>query len=130
MEKARKYSRKREAILQAIRSTDSHPCAEWVYATLKPKYPDLSLGTVYRNIAQFKEEGAIISVGVVDGQDRLDGRTQPHSHFICQKCGKVFDLDVLRRDAELDARIARDYDCEVAYHNLVFHGRCKNCLKP
>ena len=48
MERATRYSRKREAILNAIQSTDCHPSAEWVYQTLKPTHPDLSLGTVYR----------------------------------------------------------------------------------
>lgn len=45
-----RYSKKREAILTAIRSTTCHPSAEWIYHTLKPTHPDLSLGTVYRNL--------------------------------------------------------------------------------
>ncbi len=85
MEKRQNYSRKREAIYQAICSTDTHPTADWIYQNLKPVYSDLSLGTVYRNINRFKEEGRIISVGVVNGQERLDGNTVPHSHFICKK---------------------------------------------
>ena len=90
MEKRQNYSRKREAILSAICSTDIHPTADWIYQKLKPIYPDLSLGTVYRNIARFKEDGLIISVGVVEGQERLDGTTAPHAHFICSKCGCVW----------------------------------------
>ena len=54
MERATRYSRKREAILNAIQSTDCHPSAEWVYQTLKPTHPDLSLGTVYRNLVLFQ----------------------------------------------------------------------------
>ena len=49
------FSRKREAILNALRNTDAHPTAEWVYRQLKPEYPDLSLGTVYRNLGRFQE---------------------------------------------------------------------------
>ncbi|NLG92671.1 MAG: transcriptional repressor, partial [Clostridiales bacterium] len=67
MERKQNYSRKREAILKAIRSTTTHPTAEWVYQKVKPEYPDLSLGTVYRNIAQFKKDGPIICVGIVNG---------------------------------------------------------------
>ena len=52
MEKRQNFSRKREAILMTIRNATIHPTAEWVYQQLKPQYPDLSLGTVYRNIAQ------------------------------------------------------------------------------
>ena len=56
MEKAVRYSKKREAILQAIKNTDCHPTAEWVYQTLKPEHPDLSLGTVYRNLVFFQKQ--------------------------------------------------------------------------
>ena len=53
METASKHFRKRDAILNCLRQTDVHPSAEWVHAQLKPEYPDLSLGTVYRNLALF-----------------------------------------------------------------------------
>ena len=59
----RKHSRKRDAILECLRCTTSHPTAEWVYNQLKPTIPDLSLATVYRNLAMFKAEGTIDSVG-------------------------------------------------------------------
>ena len=70
MERATRYSRKREAILNAIQSTDCHPSAEWVYQTLKPTHPDLSLGTVYRNLVLFQQQGLIQSIGVVKGAVR------------------------------------------------------------
>ena len=89
MERATRYSRKREAILNAIQSTDCHPSAEWVYQTLKPTHPDLSLGTVYRNLVLFQQQGLIQSIGVVKGQERFDGCIAPHSHLICTCCGAV-----------------------------------------
>ena len=92
MEKARRYSPKREAILECLRSTHNHPAAEWVYAQLKPSIPDLSLATVYRNLGQFRKDGTIQVIGNVDGEERYDGDTSPHSHFICRSCGKVADL--------------------------------------
>lgn len=61
--KRENFSRKRQAILQAVCGTDCHPTAEWVYQAVKPQYTDLSLGTVYRNLAKFKEEGLIASLG-------------------------------------------------------------------
>ena len=68
MERATRYSKKREAILDVIRGTDAHPSAEWIYQALKPAHPDLSLGTVYRNLLFFQRQGTIQSVGVVHGQ--------------------------------------------------------------
>lgn len=130
MEKRQNYSRKREAIYEAICGTDIHPTADWIYQTLKPVYPDLSLGTVYRNISRFKEEGKIVSVGVVNGQERLDGNTVPHSHFICKVCGRVLDVgsDGVITDGHLDQSIAKRYGCQVDFHDLVFHGTCSHCL--
>ena len=49
-----RHSPKREAILECLRSSICHPSAEWVYAQLKPRIPDLSLATVYRNLARFR----------------------------------------------------------------------------
>ena len=86
-----RYSKKREAILNAIRSTTCHPSAEWIYQTLKPTHPDLSLGTVYRNLVFFQQQGQVQSVGVVNGQERFDGNTAPHEltfYGRCQTCMK------------------------------------------
>ena len=127
MNSARKYSRKREAILEALRSTKSHPSAEWIYARLKPVYPDLSLGTVYRNLSLFRSEGLVISVATVKGQERFDARTSPHPHFICDCCGRVDDLDIVP-ELRLDG-----LECfpggEVEYCEIVFHGKCHECKK-
>jgi Fur family peroxide stress response transcriptional regulator len=50
------------------------------------------LGTVYRNINLFRHEGLVVSVGVVDGEERFDGIVEPHPHLVCSRCGRVLDL--------------------------------------
>ena len=75
MEQVTRYSPKREAILQCLRSTTCHPSAEWLYTQLKPQIPNLSLATVYRNLARFRSEGRVQVVGCVDGEDRYDYTT-------------------------------------------------------
>lgn len=130
MERATRYSKKREAILNAIRSTDCHPSAEWVYQTLKPAHPDLSLGTVYRNLVLFQQQGLIQSVGVVKGQERFDGCTTPHTHFVCNCCGCVLDLPQLTLDNEsLDRAVSTQYGFQVQRHELIFYGTCGLCQK-
>ena len=129
MEKAIRYSKKREAILQAIKSTDCHPSAEWVYQTLKPTHPDLSLGTVYRNLVFFQEQGAVKSVGVVNGQERFDGCTATHSHFVCSKCNSVSDLHGLKLADDLDCTVCEQYQVAVERHELTFFGICQNCMQ-
>ena len=129
MEKAIRYSKKREAILDAIRSTTCHPSADWVYQTLKPTHPDLSLGTVYRNLEFFRQHGNIISVGVVKGQERFDATTDPHTHFVCSCCGNVIDLDGILPDLGLDRAVCEKYGLSVERHELLFHGQCQDCMK-
>ena len=129
MEPNRKYSKKREAIFSCICSTDTHPSAEWVYNQLKPQIPDLSLATVYRNLALFKREGRIVSVGVVQNLERFDANTAPHAHFICTRCGCVMDLPKLQLPSELSQAAAQAVAGEVSGCSLLFEGLCHNCTQ-
>ncbi|MBP1737417.1 MAG: transcriptional repressor [Oscillospiraceae bacterium] len=128
MDKVKRYSKKREAILAVLRGTKLHPTADWVYQTLKSQYPDLSLGTVYRNLNSFKEEGLITTVGVVDGEERFDANVAPHTHFICSKCYAVIDLQDLPLDQDLDRTVSQK-GFQVEGHELVFRGICPHCLQ-
>lgn len=121
----RKHSKKRDAILQCVRATKEHPSAEWVYARLKPEYPDLSLGTVYRNLAAFKQEGVIGSAGVVNGMERFDYNTLPHVHFICTHCNAVIDVEGMN----LPDALAKEVHCgSVRECTLTFTGICNQCV--
>lgn len=126
MKTARKYSRKREAILKTLRSTKAHPSAEWIYARLKPTFPDLSLGTVYRNLSLFRTEGLVTSVATVKGQERFDAQVIPHPHFICDSCGKVLDMDMLPYFGPAQGTVGFDGG-EVEYCEILFHGKCNDC---
>ena len=127
MPQTRKYSRKREAILACLRRTDTHPTAEWIYQQLKGEIPDLSLGTVYRNLAQCKASGEVLSVGYFGGFERFDGNTRPHVHFYCTGCGRVLDLPQIDVPLELKAQAARALEAEVDQCSLTFAGRCCAC---
>lgn len=124
-----KQFRKRNAILACLRSTDSHPSAEWIFDRLKPDFPDLSLGTVYRNLTLFKQGGEIQSLGTVNGVERFDGNTQPHVHFICERCGRVHDLPAMQSPEELLRREASGISVgEVQTIQLCFRGLCQTCI--
>ena len=127
MERTAKHFRKRDAILTCLRKTTVHPSAEWIYAQLKPEIPDLSLGTVYRNLSRFKEQGQIVSLGTVKGVERFDGNTAPHVHFICSECGGVLDLQGVAVPAELQSAVANTTGGEVTGCQLTFTGVCMAC---
>jgi len=128
MPTAKRYSKKREAILELLRGTDIHPSAEWVFQQLKPIYPDLSLGTVYRNLTAFRQEGLITSVGVVKGQERFDATVEPHTHFFCSECGGVIDLNEIATPSEMAQAADETYGVRVDRCQLSFEGKCKACL--
>ena len=123
----RNYSRKREAILAKVRSTKSHPTADWVYQELKEEHPDLSLATVYRNIALFKEEGDVVSVGTVNGQERFDGNARPHGHFVCRQCQAVIDFDSPNDPSEITAYLEGSRRFRVDRVDLTAYGLCEAC---
>ena len=123
---ARKHSKKRDAILECVRSTKTHPSAEWVYAQLKPQIPDLSLGTVYRNLAMFKQEGIIGTMGVVAGMERFEGNTQPHAHFVCSHCSAVIDVEGIDPPEELCSKVPCGSVRECV---LTFTGICNQCVE-
>jgi Fur family peroxide stress response transcriptional regulator len=125
----RKHSRKREAILETIRSTRTHPTAQWVYEQLKGRIPDLSLGTVYRNIGIFRQEGKVVSVGVVNGEEHFDGFTEPHPHCVCEHCGKVLDLPCPDEGAlaSLGALAKSPNGFVTDFSKSVFYGLCPEC---
>lgn len=124
MKKTRKHSRKRDAILACLQRTLTHPTAEWIYSQLKPDIPDLSLATVYRNLAMFRQEGVIRSLGTVDGQERFDFNTAPHAHFICHGCHRIYDIPqpLLSEEMLQNACIGQIDFCDVSITGL-----CKNC---
>ncbi len=127
MEVSTKQFRKRNAILSYLRGVTNHPSAEMVFTDLKQEIPDLSMGTVYRNLSLFKQQGLAISVATVKGVERFDGNTDPHVHFICNDCGAVIDL--MDMDVPESLKSIAESCCggSVSDCQLSFTGQCKNC---
>ena len=125
MASKQRYSRQREAIVQQLVHRTDHPSADMIYNSLRVEYPNISLGTVYRNLKSLSAEGVIRHL-TVDGKERFDGNTLPHIHLACTCCGSIFDLF----DDEVDnflAHIACRTGCTIADVSMVIHGRCNTC---
>lgn len=127
--KIRKHSRQRAAILAKIRSATCHPTADWIFRELREEFPNLSLGTVYRNLVLFKEDGIIVSVGNVEGQERFDGNILPHGHFVCQKCATVIDIDLSNDSSELSVNMRTIKGCQIERVDFAAYGTCSVCLE-
>ena len=125
----RRQSKKRDAILRCLRETKCHPSAEWIYEKLKGEFDSLSLGTVYRNLNQFVEEGLAATVGIIDGQLRFDGDVSPHCHFECSRCGAIIDVQMVSLPNDMLFEIENKSGVKIAGEEICFHGLCSNCLK-
>ena len=126
----RNFSSKRNAIYNAVCGTDTHPSARWVYDKLKPEIPDLSLGTVYRNLNLLTDIGEAIKISTPDGGDRFDGRIEPHNHFLCEECGRLLDLELDMKSIEEVNRLAgENFDGIITSSSTLFYGECSDCIR-
>ena len=128
--KTTKYSRQRETLLRVLCATKSHPSADAIYDEVRKEIPNISLGTVYRNLARLAEDGVIMKLDVGDGTEHYDGNTALHSHFACEKCGRIEDVCEGDSVAESVKRSAEDITGgKIRTYSLVYLGTCRECLK-
>lgn len=127
MEPVTKNYSKRSAILECLKNTKAHPSAETVHQMLLQQRPDISLATVYRNLALFKQQGIIQSLGTVEGIERFDYNTEPHVHFICTSCQAVIDLPQLAVPEQMKSEAEFASGGIVSQCQLSFMGTCQAC---
>ena len=114
----------RKEILEFLRSRRHHCSAIQVYDAVRKKIPNISLGTVYRNLGNLLESGEIISVEAVDKCIYYDGFVENHAHFVCSECKQIFDFPIEpeKRNALNNAGFHVDTE------RVVYYGTCKECL--
>ena len=120
---ARRDTPQRKLVRTILKSCCDHPTAETIYNRLKPRYPELSLGTVYRNLAVLAETGQLRRVTLPGQPERYDDPRVFHGHFHCRRCGKITDLDVpatLPEHIALPGHVTEE--CQVSLCGL-----CPNC---
>lgn len=122
-----KYSKQREALLKLLRSTRSHPTANRLYRELQKEFPNISLGTVYRNLAQLSQNGDIMPLNINTEKEHFDGFTHEHYHFVCNRCGAVIDVD-LPDISDLNSEIEKQIGAQVEKCSMSFYGICKSCI--
>ena len=128
MEKKLRHSHQRDMIYNYILSTKEHPSAEMIYEVLKKEEPNLSLGTVYRNLNLLEQLGMIKKVANVNNVERYDAMTEDHIHFVCSKCGAVIDLPEFDQEL-IKTNFASSKAGKVDWVNVIIGGVCKNCTE-
>ena len=121
------YSKQREAILANLRARKDHPSADKVYEDLRREHPNISLGTVYRNLTTLAEKGVILRLSEHD-KDYFDGDTSPHAHFFCRQCGKIYDVFQAFPEKYIKDT-ARRLNCKIEEADITMRGVCAECAE-
>ncbi len=126
MSKSQRLTKQKTAILEILRSVDTHPTAEWIYQEARKEIPGLSLGTVYRNLNQLRDNGEILELNYGSSQSRFDGTAENHYHFRCTQCGRIWDLPIpVIKTIESKAKVLKNF--QIDGHRLEFYGTCEEC---
>ena len=121
-------SRQRDCILHVLRQATDHPTASEVYDHLKPEFPSLSLGNVYRNLNILVEQGLVERIQSGSTFDRFEASRSPHFHFVCVNCGKIIDVDPPHSIHEtLDRLVEQQIGMAPDRHRVEYYGVCSDC---
>ena len=125
MPAARRRTRQRRLVYEAVASTDVHPTAEWVYERVRREIPRVSLGTVYRNLRLLMADGKL-KAWTRGRTTRFDADMSVHDHFVCDACGLLLDVEQTPETLAAEKRLrARGHTIETRV--LEFHGFCRDC---
>ena len=126
MEKKSRKTRQLEVIWDAIKDDSSHPTADQIYERVRKKLPNISLGTVYRNLQKLIADEKL-QVLLLERLQHFDPLVERHQHFICERCNRVYDVFVEEPTEIKPAKLPHD-GFKVTSHQLAFYGACKHCL--
>ncbi|MDQ7096182.1 transcriptional repressor [Desulfosporosinus sp. PR] len=124
-DKGVRFTPQRQAILEFLLGTESHPTADEIYHHVKAKFPGVSLGTIYNTLNMLKVHGHILELSYGDMSSRFDGNPQNHYHIVCSKCGKVTDFHRPLIDVDQEAEEKSGFS--IIGHRLEFYGICPEC---
>jgi Fur family ferric uptake transcriptional regulator len=119
-------TKQRQVILEELQKLKSHPSATKLYETVRERLPNISLGTVYRNLDLLARTGLIRKLNTGQNEARFDGITEHHYHVCCAQCGRVDDL----YDAPVniaDSGVGELQGFDILDHQLQFIGICPDC---
>lgn len=117
-------SLQRLTILEYIRSCESHPTADEVYAHLVIYNPMLSRTTVFSCLKLFVEKGLVNDIDISSDSTRYDdARRTPHGHFMCRECQRIFDMPL----DMTSLKVNDGFVCDNV--NVFFKGLCPECNK-
>lgn len=118
-----RHSQQRDTILKIVERSCDHPTADTIYNRVREEIPNISLGTVYRNLNRLCELGLADTLETLDKSIHYDGNTNPHCHFICKNCSAIIDLEVM----PCVPKAVGDMGLTVDSQKTIYYGICPAC---
>jgi Fur family peroxide stress response transcriptional regulator len=127
VDKKPRNTKQLEVVWEAIKDDTSHPTADQVYGKVRKRLPNVSLGTVYRNLQKLVTDQKL-QILILGRSQRFDPLVERYQHFICERCGRVFDV-LLDTDDEIRPAKLPHVGFKVSSHQLAFYGACEQCSR-
>ncbi len=124
-----RFTEQRAAVFRFLVGTDSHPSADEVFLAVRRELPGISLATVYKSLETLVGCKLAVKLTYSDGSARYDGRTDPHHHARCLKCGKVVDIPGHLADGEFEYLRDHANGFIVIGYRLELYGYCPDCAR-
>lgn len=120
-----KPSLQRMAVMTYLIEHRTHPTADEIYTALHPSIPTLSKTTVYNTLKLLTEKGAALQLTIDERNCCFDADTSPHAHFLCTRCGRVYDMKLNQAELIKCACVPDKFQTEDA--QLYLRGCCPKC---
>jgi Fur family transcriptional regulator, peroxide stress response regulator len=122
-----KLTHQRAAVFNVLAATERHPSPEEVYQAVRPELPSISLATVYKVLDLFQRHGFLRKVSTEQQVARYDANVDEHHHLVCDRCGRIQDVQVPLPEAALSESQSDGF--AVSHVDVLFHGLCRECRR-
>ncbi len=121
-----RMTRQRMVILEQLQAMHSHPTADELYVVVRRQLPNVSLGTIYRNLDVLTKSGQVRKLDSGGGHARFDGDISSHHHVRCRFCGRVDDV-VLAEKMRFSSPKRSAHGFRIEDYRVEFDGCCPDC---
>jgi Fe2+ or Zn2+ uptake regulation protein len=119
-------TKQRQTVLRVIRESHKHLTANQVFDDARQLLPGISFATVYNSLNYLKNQGLIGEIKFGTDANLYDRKLTRHDHALCNKCGKLVDLELTIPKKLLEEAASRSkFKPETI--ELTLRGLCPEC---